>query len=275
MRAPLTLLYVPADHPERVAKAMRSSADVVVVDLEDAVPAAAKSGAREGLTALLADHAAADRVTGGAVQVRINAAGTPWHAADVDAGALLPATVGIRVPKGEEPELLHELAGQLRGHGLHVLVESARGIEAAYDLARTAGVATIGLGEADLRADLGVADDAGLLWARSRIVTAAAAAGLPAPVMSVYTDVGDLDGLRRSCEEGRRLGFRGRAALHPKQLEVIVEAFRPSPAELDHARRVLAAVRDSTDTGGAFLLPDGRFVDAAVVRQARRLLELP
>ena len=92
--------------------------------------------------------------------------------------------------------------------------------------------------------------------------------------MSVYTDVGDLEGLRRSCADGRRLGFRGRAALHPRQLDVIAAAFRPTAAEIEAARAVLDTVADADDLGGALLLPDGRFVDAAVVRQARRVLEL-
>lgn len=142
-------------------------------------------------------------------------------------------------------------------------------MEAAYQLGCSPGVASIGLGEADLRADLGVDDDAGLLWARSRVVNAAAASGLPAPVMSVYTDIRELDGLRLSCLEGRRLGFRGRAAIHPRQLPVIREAFQPSADEISRARAVIDLV--SKDTGAA-VLPDGRFVDAAVVRQARRLL---
>ena len=133
-------------------------------------------------------------------------------------------------------------------------------------------MASIGLGEADLRADLGVTDDAGLLWARSRVVNAAAAAGLPPPAMSAFPNVADLDGLRRSCEVGRQLGFLGRAAIHPKQLPVITEAFRPSEAEVAHARELVAAA--SASGSGAALTADGHFVDEAVLRQARRILAL-
>ena len=133
-------------------------------------------------------------------------------------------------------------------------------------------MASIGLGEADLRADLGVSDDTGLLWARCRIVNAAAAAGLPPPKMSVYADVADLDGLRESCAAGRRLGFVGRAAIHPKQLPVIADAFRPSAADVARARELLAAAE--TADSGAVLTADGRFVDEAVLRQARRTLAL-
>src|SRR6185437_11370484 len=128
-------------------------------------------------------------------------------------------------------------------------------------------------GEADLRADLGVSDDAGLTWARSRVVVAARAAGLPAPVQSVYPDVANLDGLADSCRMGRALGFRGRAAIHPAQLPVIAEAYRPDPAEVEAARRVVEAFASATVTDtGAVALENGAFVDLAVVRQAERLL---
>jgi citrate lyase subunit beta/citryl-CoA lyase len=158
---------------------------------------------------------------------------------------------------------------------LHLLVESARGVEAALELARAhVQVSTIGLGEADLRADLGVTDDGGLLFARSRVVVAAAAAGLGPPSMSVFTDVRDLEALRQSCIEGRRLGLVGRAAIHPAQLSVIEDVFAPTAAEIARALEVVEAASAGAASGiGAVALADGRFVDEAVVRQARRLLD--
>jgi citrate lyase subunit beta/citryl-CoA lyase len=160
------------------------------------------------------------------------------------------------------------------GTALHPLLESALGVEHAYEIATAhPAVASLGLGEADLRADLGVADDPGLAWARSRVVVAARAAGLPAPVQSVYADIADLEGLAASCRLGRSLGFRGRAAIHPAQLPVIAEAYRPDAAEIAAARRILAAFASATTEGtGAVALADGGFVDAAVARQAERLL---
>jgi citrate lyase subunit beta/citryl-CoA lyase len=131
-------------------------------------------------------------------------------------------------------------------------------------------VASIGLGEADLRADLGVPDESGLAWVRSRVVVAARAAGLPPPVQSVYPDVRDLAGLAASCRTGRAMGFRGRAAIHPAQLPVIAEAYRPDAEEIAEARRVVEAFADATT--GAVALEDGAFVDIAVVRRAERLL---
>jgi citrate lyase subunit beta/citryl-CoA lyase len=118
-----------------------------------------------------------------------------------------------------------------------------------------------------------VSDDAGLAWARSRVVVAARAAGLPSPVQSVYPDVRDLEGLAASCRAGRAMGFRGRAAIHPAQLPVIAEAYRPEPAEIAAARRVVEAFASATVTDtGAVALEDGAFVDLAVVRQAERVL---
>lgn len=262
-----TLLYVPGDRPERVVKALASDADVVIVDLEDAVRAEAKGAARAQLPALLAGVD-----PGRGVQVRINALSSSWAVDDLAVVAGLPADVGVRIPKCEDPPALVDLNRRLGSRALHVLVESALGVEVAYDLARSAGVASIGLGEADLRADLGVIENAGLLWARARVVNAAAAAGLPAPAMSVFADVADLDGLRRSCEVGRRLGFLGRAAIHPRQLPVIAAAYRPSEAEIARARELLAAAEATG--GGATVTADGRFVDEAVLRQARRMLAL-
>lgn len=266
-RLPLTLLYVPADRPDRIPKAFAAGADVVIIDLEDAVSPALKETARQH-----AVEAAASAP--GACQVRVNAAGTPWHDDDLDAVRALPASVGLRLPKCDDRTDLARIVAQTGDRPLHLLIESARGLESAYDLARAhPSVASIGLGEADLRADLGVTDEAGLAWARSRVVCAAAAAGLPSPTMPVFADVADEPGLRESCRTGRALGMVGRTAIHPRQLTVIREVFTPTDAELARAREVLEAASGGTAAGvGAIALPDGRFVDEAVVRQARRLL---
>ncbi len=270
-RPALTLLYVPGDRPDRVAKALESDADVVVIDLEDAVAPAAKQMARAGLAEAVEGHGTRRRI-----QVRVNGSGTAWQADDLAAVALLPAPVAVRLPKCEQPAALGSVVEAVPGRGLHLLVESALGVERAFELAAShPAVQGISLGEADLRADLGVTDDTGLAWPRSRVVCAAAAARLPPPAMAVFTDVRDLDGLRASCRFGRSLGFLGRAAIHPDQLPVIVEAFTPTQAEVDRAIAVLAAADEAAAEGsGVVVLSDGRFVDDAVVRQARRVLAL-
>ncbi|MFD4197251.1 HpcH/HpaI aldolase/citrate lyase family protein [Amycolatopsis thermoflava] len=271
MSAPaLTLLYVPADRPDRVAKALDSAADVVLVDLEDAVAPARKDEARANAVRLLSEPLARR------VQVRINHASTPWHMADLAALAGLPAEVGARIPKVESPAEIHALAEALPGRDLHPLIESALGIERALEIATASPqVASIGLGEADLRSDLGVTDEAGLAWARSRVVVAARAARLVPPVMSAYTNVRDLDGLAASCRAGRALGFRGRTAIHPAQLDTIRAAFLPSEQEVSRAREVLSRLDDATAAGvGAIALTDGTFLDVAMLEQARTVLAL-
>ncbi|WP_027931215.1 HpcH/HpaI aldolase/citrate lyase family protein [Amycolatopsis thermoflava] len=271
MSAPaLTLLYVPADRPDRVVKALDSAADVVLVDLEDAVAPARKDEARANAVRLLSEPLARR------VQVRINHASTPWHMADLAALAGLPAEVGARIPKVESPAEIHALAEALPGRDLHPLIESALGVERALEIATASPqVASIGLGEADLRSDLGVTDEAGLAWARSRVVVAARAARLVPPVMSAYTNVRDLDGLAESCRAGRALGFRGRTAIHPAQLDTIRAAFLPSEQEVSRAREVLSRLDDATAAGvGAIALTDGTFLDVAMLEQARTVLAL-
>jgi citrate lyase subunit beta/citryl-CoA lyase len=268
---PLTLLYVPGDRSDRVAKALASDADVVLVDLEDAVAPSRKDEARATAASVLADLP-----RGRATQVRVNHPQTPWHADDVSMLAALPPAVGARVPKVESVAEVEALAASLPGRQLHLLVESALGVERAFELATASPqVASIALGEADLRSDLRVSDDAGLAWARSRVVVAARASRLPAPAMSAYTNVRDLDGLAASCRDGRRLGFCGRTAIHPAQLPVIREAFLPTDEEVAAARDVVERVGEAAVHGvGAIALDDGTFLDVAMVEQAKAVLAL-
>src|SRR5690606_33690114 len=173
-------------------------------------------------------------------RVRLNAPAAPWRADAVAARAGLPLAVGARVPKVESADDVRALSAALPGRALHLLVESALGVERAFEIATASPqVASIGLGEADLRSDLRVDDESGLAWSRSRVVVAARAAGLPSPAMSAYTHVRDLDGLAASCRAGRALGFCGRTAIHPGQLDTIRDAFLPTPDEVDRARVVV------------------------------------
>lgn len=265
----LTLLYVPADRAERAAKAMATAADVVILDLEDAVAPSAKDAARASVAEIVAAH------PGREVQVRVNAASSPWGAADLAMVAGLPARVGVRVPKVSSPADVAAVAGVVGDRAVHCLLETAEGVEAAGAIARAPGVASVGLGEADLRSDLGVDGEEGLSWCRQRIVVAARAAGLGAPAMAVFTNVIDLGGLAESTRRGRALGFVGRAAIHPKQLPVIEDAFRPGDADVERAREVIAAVEGARALGdGTAVLADGSFLDVAMVEQARRVLAL-
>lgn len=274
-RPTVVALYAPADRSERFGKALDAGADTVIVDLEDAVTQSRKAEAR----AALADFAAAWTDRGESapdVQVRINARGAAAHDDDLVAVAGLPAEFGIRLPKTESPDEVAAIRAALPGREVHALLESALSIERAFDIAR-AGVSSIAAGEADLRAELGVpagrAGEAGLAWSRARIVNAAAAAGLPLPLMAVWADVTDLDGLEASCLAGRALGYAGRTAVHPRQIDVIRRVFTPGADEVARARRIVERVRAAAADGtGAFVLEDGTFVDVAMVKAAERVL---
>ncbi|MEU6228661.1 CoA ester lyase [Streptomyces sp. NPDC047042] len=269
---PLTWLYVPGDRPEVVSKALSSGADVVVVDLEDAVAQDRKEYARTATAERLAHPQPVP------VHVRINALDGPLAGSDLQALEALPGVSGLRLPKVTAPQDVVRVATRRapeEAHPLpplHALLETALGIEHAFAIATAhPALRGIALGEADLRADLGVRGDAGLDWCRSRVVVAARAAGLAPPPQSVHPDTRDLDTLAASCAHGRALGFLGRAAIHPRQLPVIERAYLPTPEEIEEAEQIVKAA--ATDEG-AQALPDGRFIDAAVVAAARRTLSL-
>lgn len=270
-RFPLTWLYVPGDRPAVVAKALASGADVVVIDLEDAVAPDRKAYARSATAELLRDPQPVP------VHVRVNALSGPWARADLAAVAPAPGLSGLRLPKVSSPSDVVRVAHQVvSAHGgtppLYALLETALGIERAHAVATAhPSLRGITIGEADLRADLGVRDDVGLDYSRSRVVVAARAAGLPPPAQSVHPDTRDLDGLRASCARGRALGFLGRAAIHPRQLPIIERAYLPTEQEIEQAETVIKA---AAMTRGAQALPDGTFIDAAVVTTAHRTLSL-
>jgi citrate lyase subunit beta / citryl-CoA lyase len=266
-------LYVPGYDERKIEKALAGEADAVVLDLEDAVAPSRKDEARETVARVL--KAGPEKP----VFVRVNAVGTELAAADIDA-VIGRNLAGLRLPKIQSVEsvmLVAETLDELRSEGvIQCLIESALGLERAFEIAIShERVTGISLGEADLAADLGASDEAGLLYARSRIVSAARAAGLDHPVQSVYTNVHDLEGLRRSTEEGKRLGFFGRSTIHPSQVPVVNEVFTPAEEEVTKAQALIDRLAGEAASGtGVFVLEDGRFVDRAVVESARLTLAL-
>lgn len=259
LAAARTLLFVPADRPERFAKAAASGADLVVLDLEDAVAPDAKTAAREHAVAWLAEH-------GGGL--RINAAGTPWHAHDVAAVAAHPCVV--MVAEAESPEALADLSARLApGSAVLALVETATGVAQAVALAAAPGVGRLAFGSYDLAAELGVSPDdwEAMAWSRGALVVASAAAGLPAPFDGVTGDIHDEDRLRGDVHASARIGFSAKLCIHPRQVPVVHTALAPSVGEVVWAEKVVAAA-----AGGGVSVVDGRMVDKPVVERARRLL---
>ena len=266
-------LYVAGSDPRRIDKALASEADAVVIDLEDAVAPNRKDDARRNIADVL------EQKNPKPVFVRVNPPGSALCQQDIDTVAD-PNLTGIRLPKAESADDVMSVAARLEKlnceAGIQCLIESALGLEMGFEIARShPAVVGIGLGEADLAADLGVNGEEGLLYARSRIVSVSRAANLAAPTQSVYTHVDDLDGLRHSTERGKRLGLIGRSAIHPAQVPIINEVFTPTEEEITGAEELLGRMEEATESGtGAFVLENGRFVDEAVVRSARVTLSL-
>jgi citrate lyase subunit beta/citryl-CoA lyase len=255
---------VPGDRPDRVEKALATPAHAVIVDLEDGVAPTGKSGARGSLGQLLG------RPRPKPVYVRVNALRSGHAEADLAALAGLDGLAGVYVPKVEAPDDVRTILGLLpEPRPIHGLIETAAGVEAAFDIARS-GVAGISLGEADLRSETG-ALEAGLDWARGRVINAAVAAGLPRPPQSVYPHLDDDEGLLRSSRRGRELGHLGRTAIHPRQLSVIEQAYLPTEDEVGRARATVERLEGAL---GAATLEGGDFVDAAMLGSARRVLAL-
>ncbi|MEU6713487.1 CoA ester lyase [Nonomuraea sp. NPDC046802] len=261
----VTWLYVPGDRAERFAKAAASGADVVIIDLEDAVAPARKDEARANAVAYLRERSEG----GGPVHVRINDLATARGRDDLAAVGQLAD--GVRVPKVESAEVLDAIAGA----PAYALLESAAGLVNARAIAAHPSVAGIALGEQDLAAELSISDENAMNHLRLQAVIAAAAAGLPPVPMSVYPNVQDEAGLLASSRAGRALGLFGRTAIHPRQIPVIRRAFRPTEEEAARAAEIVEAAQVAEQAGlGAVALPDGRFVDAPIVARARRTVAL-
>ncbi|MDQ0391309.1 HpcH/HpaI aldolase/citrate lyase family protein [Labrys monachus] len=246
-------LFVPANRRERFVKAAASGADAVFIDLEDAVPAGDKTAAREGLEAGFTDMP---------VYVRVNADGTVWHDADIEAIAALPLA-GLVLPKAEAGPALRRVAGR---QAVIALIETARGLATAREIAATPGVVRLAFGSIDFCADVGCQHTRqALLAARSEIVLASRLAGLPAPLDGVTTSLTDIALVEDDARHARELGFGGKLCIHPVQIAGVFSGFSPTAAEIEWARKML----DNAD--GASVV-DGAMVDAPVRARARAIL---
>ncbi|MGO4328243.1 CoA ester lyase [Cupriavidus sp. 2TAF22] len=254
-------LFVPANRPERFAKAHACGADMVILDLEDAVSAEDKDRARH----LLADYLA----TGGSGMVRINATQTQWFEGDVRV-CREGGVRGVVLPKAESAADVALVVRHLPpGVKVLPLVETAKGMANVSEIAAASGVERLVFGTVDFRTELGIeGDDEELLYFRSMLVLASRAAGIASPVDGVTVSISDVDELRRASERGRRLGFGAKLCIHPAQVSGVNDAYRPTAIQLDWAKKVLARAKTSP---GAFQL-DGEMVDAPVIMRASDLL---
>jgi citrate lyase beta subunit len=261
-----SLLFVPGNDGHKLEKALSAGADVVVADLEDAVPAGEKETARR----LVAEQLA-ERRTESLVAVRVNGAGTGFWDEDLRAVAELRLDVLV-VPKAS-PSAVAELPQD--GPPVVAVVESARGLKHAYETASATSVAALALGAVDLGLELGLEprpDGQEVLFARSQLVLDSAAAGIRAPFDLVHLDTRDTEGLERECRLARSLGFRGKLCVHPAQVEVVNRIFSPREDEVEHARRVVDVYERGAAEGRGAVALDGEMVDLPVVERARQVL---
>jgi len=255
----LSPLFVPADRPERFAKAAASGAGTIIVDLEDAVAPGEKAAARANLARLPVDACR--------VLVRINGRASGWFDDDLAAVAA-SAAHGVMLAKAEEAADIAALRAVLgEARTIVPLVETARGLAQLPSLLAAPGVTAAAFGSLDFALDLGCEHAwEALLMARSEIVLRSRLAGLPAPVDGVTAAL-DEASAAADARRAAALGFGGKLAVHPRQVAAIRAAFRPSEDDVAWARRVVAAA-----ASGAAVKLDGAMVDAPLLARARRIL---
>ncbi|WP_111511517.1 HpcH/HpaI aldolase/citrate lyase family protein [Mycobacterium kyogaense] len=269
MTPPRSQLYVPGDRADRLAKASGRGADALIIDLEDSVPSQAKPAARR-IVAQWLSNGAPPLIP---IWIRVNSGYE--RELDLEAISSAPNLTGLVLAKTENVSDVEDVARVLSTTGstlrLAPLVESAAGVCAVNAIAAGPRVEFLHLGELDLAADLGMSpsrDGAELSYARSALVIASRAAGIEPPVAPVEPNIDDLEHFRTTTEAMSRMGFVGRACIHPAQVTVANAVFTPDPDEVASARELL----DQFDARGAGRDASGRMVDEAVLRRARRVI---
>jgi citrate lyase subunit beta/citryl-CoA lyase len=255
-----SLLFVPGDRPDRFEKALVSGADGVILDLEDAVAPERKSAARESVRRWLAEHPLST--------VRINSRGTVWY--DEDVALMARSRASVMLPKTESGADVQGLIADLGSRQpIVALIETALGVQSAQEISQVDGVARTAFGHVDFAGELDVdpSNRNAFLLARSLIVLAARAAGLPGPLDGVTVAIHDTEQLRSDSRHALSLGMAGKLCIHPNQIRVVHDCMAPDDADVRWAERIIA-----TSSDGAAMAVDGQMVDAPVLERARRIL---
>jgi len=271
-----SVLFSPGDQPDLMRKAPNTGADVVVFDLEDAVAPEQKDDARVAVNDVLTDP---DFAPDCEVCVRVNPVGM---GAGEDVDAVLAggsAADSVMLPKAGDSEDVETLGRLLAEEDAEApvlaLVESARGVLNAQEIAVAGPTDALVFGAEDLSADIGAArTDEGteVLHARETVVLAASAADVDA-IDTVYTGIEDTEGLAEETRFAAGLGFDGKMAIHPGQVDPINDAYTPAQEDVEWAERVLEAKRDADEAGRGVFRVDGEMVDAPLIAQAERVLK--
>jgi citrate lyase beta subunit len=254
-----SLLFLPASNPRAIAKAREAGADLVILDLEDAVKPEDKVVARKAAVDAVAETWPMP------VAIRVNGVGTRWHSVDLDAVARSKADLVV-IPRAISSHLVHGIAEAVNKPVL-TMIETAAGVLAAPEIAH--GCAGLIAGTNDLRADLRLPLDAGrepIAAALQMIVLAARAGGIAA-FDGVFNSLDDPDGFAREAREGRRLGFDGKSLIHPNQIGPCHEAFGPTASEIERAKALVEAFRGGAERFG------NEMIERMHVEAAQRLLE--
>ncbi|HBC92162.1 MAG TPA: CoA ester lyase [Pelotomaculum sp.] len=277
-----TMLFVPADNLRRAGKALMLNADGVVLDLEDAVAISEKANARQSLKEALT------LPRRGNVFIRVNSAQTDFILADLQV-AVVQGVKGIVLAKSESAEEIRQidwlmkLLEKERGlppGALEIIpfIESANAVMNAYAVAAASPrVSRMFLGGVDYVQDIGTSfSKAGseLFFARSQLVVASRAAGIEAPIDTVYPDFKDIEGLVADAKLVRQMGFQGKLAIHPGQIAPLNEVFAPTAEEIAWAKKIVVVFDESEAKGQAVLQVDGKMIEYPIANRARRILQL-
>jgi citrate lyase subunit beta / citryl-CoA lyase len=280
-----SLLFVPGNRQRMLDKAPTLGADAILIDLEDAVGIADKDAAR----AMVRDTIPA--IADPPVLVRINAVSTGLAAEDLDA-VVMPGLSGIFVAKVEGPDEVHaigdllddrELAAGVPAGSVELvcMLESARSVRLAYEIAtaspRVASVCFSSGQNGDLQTDLGCdwsIEGTEMLYARSKTILDARAGGIDHPLDGVYVGIADIDGLVADTTLSKRLGYRGRAIIHPSHIDTVNRIYSPSVEEVRYYRGLLEAFDEAIADGRGSTVYEGRMIDVAMAVRARRVLDL-
>lgn len=272
-----TMLYVPGNMPSMLQNVPLFQCDAVIIDLEDAVNYAEKDAARNLVTSFLKTWKNRNKE----VLVRINPLYTKWGHDDLK--AILPVMPdAIRFPMCETPEMAKELDAELtkyeQANGIEVghfkilpSIETVKSVINAYDIARaTSRIYGLAFGAEDYTASMGIArtnSGEDLMHPRMQIVMACKAAGVQA-IDTVFSDVNDMDALRRETETIKRLGYTGKCLSNPRQIDIIHEVFAPKEEEVEYALKVVEAIKQANEMGTGVISLNGKMVDLPVVKRA-------
>ncbi|MBU3588299.1 CoA ester lyase [Polynucleobacter sp. 31A-FELB] len=269
-RSGTNFLFVPGVRPDRFAKALASGADGVLIDLEDSVAEEEKGIARDLTRIAWRNFTKEQRQR---LVVRMNAPSSKHFVQDMVLAKELSISC-VMIPKSESADQINGVAQALGDVAIIPLIESALGIDNIAEVAGASSVLRLALGNIDLQADLGMvcdAQDSELLPARFKMVVASRLAQLATPIDGITQSTDDVVQIADNAQRAKRIGFGGKLCIHPKQVEIVRNAFMPTEEEIDWAKRVIQADDDSH--GGAIKL-DGRMIDRPVVLLARRTLAI-